>query len=330
MTNVKIRAIEVYHPDNQVDNSFYIEHFKKQGKEISGLLKSFGRDKRYIINNDDENTLTMGIEVAKKVLKLAKLEGKDIDMILFSSQLPEYTFPSQSLIVHNSISGNEDCMCMDTNTNCVGMLVAIENTTRAMMGNPYVKRALIIGSDYASIHCKNDDELTYPHFGDGAAAIILEKTEEDGGFIDSMCKSNGASWDLVKYPACGMSKIYKKNVSTQDRRMEWTPFNGTFAVDHAVTSINILLNRNNLKLEDIKSYCFSQYAKVFNEVGSEKLGVDINKFIYIGDKYGYTGTSSPFIALYEGIKTGKIKRGDLVCLWSVGTHWTICTMLIRY
>ncbi|MBU3142659.1 3-oxoacyl-[acyl-carrier-protein] synthase III C-terminal domain-containing protein [Clostridium sp. CF012] len=330
MKNIQIMAIDVYHPEKQVDNSFYFEHFKKQGKDISGLLKALGREKRYIIDNDDENTLTMGIEVAKRVLKLAKLGGKDIDMVLFSSQFPEYTAPSQSLIVHNAIKGKEDCMCMDTNASCVGMLVTVESTIRAMMSNPYVKKALIVGSDYVSIHCSKDDEMTYPLTGDGACAIILEKTEEDSGFVDSLCKSNGATWDLVKYPGCGISNIYKENISSEDRRMDFTPFDGTFAIDYAVSSIHTLLDRNKLKMEDINSYCFSQYAKVFQTLGSEKLGVNINKFIYIGDVYGYTGTTSPFIALYEGIKTGKIKRGDLVCLWSVGTHWTICTMLIRY
>ncbi|MBU3112634.1 3-oxoacyl-[acyl-carrier-protein] synthase III C-terminal domain-containing protein [Clostridium lacusfryxellense] len=329
MNNVKILKVEVYHPEKHVDNSFYIDHFKSQGKEISGLLNAFGREKRYIIDNE-ENTITMGIEVANKVLKSAGLEGKDIDMVLFSSQFPEYTFPSQSLIIHNAINGKEDCMCMDTNTNCAGMLVTVENAIRSMMGNPHVKRALVIGSDYTSIHCRNDDELTYPNFADGAAAVILEKTDEDGGFIDSLCKSNGATWEAVKYPACGMSKVYKEGLSIRDRKLDWTPFDGLFIIDNAVTSIHVLLNRNNLKIDEIENYCFSQYSKAFATLGSEKLGVDINKFIYIGDVYGYTGTSSPFIALYEGIKTGKIKRGDIVCLWSVAINWTICTMLIRY
>jgi len=329
MNNVKILAVEVYHPENQVDNSFYLEHFKSQGKDISGLLKAFGREKRYIINNN-ENTLTMGIEVANKILKSAHLEGKDIDMILFSSQFPEYTFPSQSLIIHDAINGKEDCMCMDTNTNCAGMLVTVENTIRAMMGNPHVKRALVIGSDYTSVHCRDDDELTYPIFADASAAIILEKTQDDDGFIDGICKSDGSTWGAVKYPACGTSNIYKEGLSVRDRKLEWTPFEGLFIINNAVNSIHDLLDRNNLKINEIDSYCFSQYSKAFGTLGCEKLGVDINKFIYIGDAYGYTGTSSPFIALYEGVKTGKIKRGDIVCLWSVAINWTICTILIRY
>jgi len=332
MESIKIKEIEVYHPENQVDNNFYIKHFEKQGKDIRGLLQAYGRDKRYVIDNDVENTVSMGIEAAQEVLLTAGLTGQDIDMVLFSSQMPEYTVPSQALIVHNAINGKEDCMCLDTNANCVGMLVTVENTVRAMLGNPYVKRALIIGSDYLSVHCSKHDEMTYPNFGDGAAAIILEKVEadENTGFIDGYCKTSGESWRLVKYPGCGSSKIYGADLESQDKYIKWTPFDGTFAVDYAIKSINILLDRNNLTVKDIDGYCLSQYAKVFSQLSAEKLGANIDKFIYIGDTYGYTGTSSPFIALYEGIKTGRIQRGDLVCLWSVGTHWTICSILIRY
>ena len=332
MQNINIRGIEVYHPDNQVDNDFYIEHFSKQGKDIQGLLNHVGRNTRYIINDDKENTLTMGIEVAKKVLVSAGLEGKDIDMILFSSQFPEYTMPSQALIVQHEIQGKEDTLCMDTNVNCVGLLVTLETTVRAMLGNPYVNRALIIGSDYASVHCKDTDELTYAQFGDGAVALILEKTEsqEPSGFVDSICKANGSTWELVKYPACGMSNMYKDNLENTDKYIDWTPFDGMFSVDYAVKSIHTLLTRNHLKIEDIDTYCLSQFVKPFIDKASSDLNVDKNKFVYIGDQYGYTGTSSPFIALYEGIQSGKIKRGDLICLWSVGIHWTTCTVLLRY
>lgn len=331
MTNIIIKNIEVYHPENVVDNEFFIDHFRQQGKEISGLLKTLGREKRYIADND-ENTLSMGIKAAKKVIANSDLEGKDMDIIVFSSQFPEYTMPSQALIVQHEINGKEDTMCMDANVNCVGLLVVLENTSRAMMGNPNVKRALIIGSDYASIHCRKTDELTYPTFGDCAVALILEKVEgdEQSGFIDSMCKTNGSTWELVKYPACGMSNIYNDKISNADRYINWTPFDGMFSVDYAVKSIHTLLERNKLEISDIDFYCFSQFAKPFIDKGSNDLGVSKDKFIYIGDVYGYTGTSSPFVALYEGIKSGKIKKGDLVCLWSVGIHWTICTVLLRY
>ncbi|MDD7795853.1 ketoacyl-ACP synthase III [Clostridium sp. 'White wine YQ'] len=328
MNNVKIKSIEVYHPENVVGNEFFIEHFKKYDKDIAGMLKAFGKEKRYLIENDKENTLTMGIEAAKKALRSAGIIGKDIDCIIFSSQMPEYSFPTQALIVHKYIEGKDEAMCTDSNTNCVGMLVAFDNAARYLQNNKHTKRALIIGADYTSIHCRKDDEMTYPVFGDGACAMVIEKTDEESGFIDSVYKTNSEEWDLVKFPACGLSKIYDSSV--YDRQLHWTPFDGSFIGEFANESVHKLLDRHNMKIEDIKAYCFSQFAFPIITSCSQAMGEDLSKYIYIGNKYGYTGTSSPFIALYEGIKSGTIQRGDNVCLWSVGTNWTTCAIMLKY
>lgn len=328
--NVKILTTEVYHPQQSIENAFYLDHFRKQGKDIKGLLRAFGREKRYVIDNKDENTLTMGIEVAKKVLERAGLDGKDIDMIVFSSQMPEYTIPSQALIVHGAIDGKESAMCMDTNSNCAGMLYTVDNISRTMMSNPYVKRAMIIGSDYVSIHCRADDEMTLSNFGDGASAVILEKTEEDCGLIDSTYKTFSKKWDMVKFPACGSSSIYDHNLHAQEMKILWRPFDGSFIVDHIVDSMNLLLDRNHLTKEDISALCFSQYAKSILLGSSERLEIEFDKFVFVGDEYGYTGTSSPFITLHKAVETGKVKRQDIVAFWTVGTNWTTCCLLWKY
>ena len=171
MTNIKIREVEVYHPENQVRNQYYLDHFNRQGKDIDRLLKAFGKDKRYIINNADENTLTMGIEASKKVLDKAGLKGEDIDLIIFTSQFPEYTIPPQSLMVHEAIKGKAETFCTYSNTDCVGMIVAFDYASRYLKGSDNMKRALIIGADYMSVHCREEDEYTYPLFGDSACAI---------------------------------------------------------------------------------------------------------------------------------------------------------------
>lgn len=335
MSNIVIKAINVYHPENVVDNEFYIERFKKQDRDIRGYLEGLGKDKRYIIDNENENTLTMGIEAAKKVLNTANLKGSDIDMIVFTSQLPEYTMPSQALIVHHFIEGKLETICMDMNVNCIGMLMAVENATKYMKSSPNVKKALIIGSDYTSIHTREDEINSFPSFGDAACALILEAVEDEdneknSGYIDSLIYTGSPLWDVVKYPGCGMSKIHNKEISAYDKLIDWTPFNGMHVVQHAVDSINIISKRSNFEIDDIKAYCFSQFADVFAESFSPLINTDKEKFIYVGDKYGYTGTSSPFIALYEAVKSGKVKRGDIVWLWSVAINWTICTLVIRY
>ncbi|MBU5591872.1 3-oxoacyl-ACP synthase III family protein [Clostridium sp. MSJ-4] len=328
MTNVKIRAIDVYHPEKQVENKYYLEHFEKQGKDIDRLLKAFGKDKRYIIDNLTENTLTMGIEASKKALKKAGLTGEDIDLIIFTSQFPEYTIPPQSLMVHRAINGKAQTFCTDSNADCVGMIVAFDYASRYLQNNKDMNKALIIGSDYISVHCREYDEYTYPLFGDSACAVILEKTEEDCGFVDSFYSTNSENPDIVKFPASGSSKIYDSDIN--ERKIHWTPFDGAFIIDYAKESVDKLLQKHSMNLTDIDWFCFSQFALPIIDGSAEKFGVDRDKFIYVGNKYGYTGTSSPFIALYEGIENGQIKRGDNVAFWSIGGNWITCAMLIKY
>ena len=328
--NVKIRNIEIQSANSVEDNKFFIELFEKQGKDIKKLLEVHGRDKRKMIQDSSDTTVTLGVKASLKVMKNSGLKGSDIDMIIFSSQFPEYTMPTQAMIVHNAIQGKAEAMVMDSNVNCVGMIVALDNAARYLLQRKDFKRALVVGSDYATIHCKKDDELTYPMFGDCACAMILEKTEEDCGIIGSEYYTNSDKYNLVKYPACGSASLYNNDINENDKKILWTPFDGSFIIKHAKKSVDKLLEENNLKISDIKAFCFSQFALPIINGCIKEFNVDTNKFIYIGDKYGYTGTSSPFITLYEAIEDGKVKRGDYVVFWSVGTNWTTCAVLLKY
>ena len=150
MAGIRIVDMDIYHPAHQVDNDFYIEHFDARGVDIRGLLKALGRDKRYKINNDDENSLSMAYEAASNLLEKTGLTGADIDLIAYASQTPEYIFPTNSLMIHRLINGASHTICIDSNANCAGMTAAFEQVSRQMLGNPRIRRALIIGSDYVA------------------------------------------------------------------------------------------------------------------------------------------------------------------------------------
>ena len=218
-------------------------------------------------------------------------------------------------------------MCQDINVNCIGMVVALDNASRQLLSNNNFKRALIIGSDYSSIHCNPDDENTYPLFGDCACAMIIEKTDEENvGFIDSFYESESSIIEKVLFPANGASKSYKTD--DYNRKIKWEQFDASFVFQHIIHSYKTLITRNSLK-EDVDKFCLSQFTDGFSKGVSEMINRPKEDFIYIGDKYGYTGTSSPFIALYEGLKSGQIKKGDKVFIWSIAIGWTTCAALVQ-
>ncbi|MRG87353.1 3-oxoacyl-[acyl-carrier-protein] synthase III C-terminal domain-containing protein [Salinibacillus xinjiangensis] len=328
MTSIKIKEVEIYHPEKVVNNDYYIQHFKEK-KDISHFLEVMGRENRYVIDNEEENGLTMGIDASKKVLKKANLTGEDIDLIVFTTQVPETTFPSNATYVHDAIDAKHDTIIMDTNANCAGMTVAVEQASYYMKANPYVSKALIIGSDYNTLVSNPEEEITYACYGDAAAAVILEKTEEeDTGFIDSIYFTDSINRDMIRFPKDGLTKSILENRSVSS--ISWLPFDGGIALPPTYEMFNKILERNHLTTKDIKAYCLSQFALSNILKIQDHYTLQDEQLIYVGDRFGYTGTSSPFIALYEGIETGRIQRGDYILFWTIGSGYELVATLFKY
>lgn len=329
MLNVKIKAIEIYRGQNIVSNDFYIEHFKHYGKDIKHFFADvFGRQNRYMIDPEKENGLTMAISSSKKALAAANLAGKDIDMIVFASALPEYTAPPSSIYLHEVIGGKHDCMCFDINANCLGMTLSFSQICNIMCINKKVKRTLLVGSDYVLPLLNPENEYTYGQYGDAACTVILEKVDDDNGLLGTKCYVNSSDCKYVKFPDCGFSKALTSG-SGKRYYMDWKPFK-IVTNQVAADNIKLLLEENNLSIKDVKMFCLSQFSLSLVKDLRKKIGIDESQSLYIGDEYGYTATTSPFIVLYESIQRGLIKRGDYIIIWTIGAGTQNGAILIKY
>nr|WP_302595337.1 3-oxoacyl-[acyl-carrier-protein] synthase III C-terminal domain-containing protein [uncultured Cellulosilyticum sp.] len=327
MKNVKIRGIEVYRPENFIHIDDIISEFEKKGKDIEVLAKEFfGKEIIHISKDNKENSLTMAIEAAKKVLTTTKLEGKDIDMIVLSSMLPEYVSPPSAMLIHKAINGKSNTLCYDINVNCIGMTVAMNQICKQITNDKNINRVLLIGSDYNRIHVEEDNENMLSNLGDAACAIILEKTDEECGLIDSEYFIDTSTIDTVAMPRCGSSHIHEVDKKELRSKMQATPGDIAVVIEH----IKNMLERNDLTINDISMCCFSQAVLFIIEQIREELSIPEEKSIYIGNKYGYTGTSSPFIALYEAIKEKRVKRGDNILFWTAGAQLQYVFAIMKY
>ena len=327
MVNIKIKEIEIYHPKKLINRKHYLDLYKEAGKDISSLLNVLGREDKYVIDSDNENTLTMGIDVAKQVLKKGGLEGKDIDIIIFATQTPESLFPATSLQVHQAIEAGRKTLSLDMNANCTGMLVAIEQASRSMINNPRVNRALIIGSDDWTLFCDSADPITYANFGDASCALILEKTDEDTGFIDAMYEVDTTNVKTLSFPVDGMANFIR-NQNTCPYIKELSSPRDT--LPETFELFDNLLDDNGYTMDDIAFICPSQFVLQNIRRIQEHYNLDSEQLLFVGDKYGYTGGTSPLLALYEGIKDGKVKRGDTILFYTIGIGHQIIAMLFKY
>ncbi|WP_042348621.1 3-oxoacyl-[acyl-carrier-protein] synthase III C-terminal domain-containing protein [Bacillus massiliigorillae] len=331
MKSVKLKDVEILHPNFQVNNDYYITHFDFKGKDIRSFLKHMGRDKRFIIKDKEETTLfSLSKQVASDILKKNNLKGKDIDLIIYATQTPEYLAPTNATLIHEHIGADLYTKTLDINDNCSGMVTAIDIASRYIMTSRDIDKVLIVGGDFLNVYADPDNEIAYPNFGDGVSAIILESTTDESniGFIDSIGHTNPVVKDKMVFPKEGLTKMLMQNQT--NNYLQWTPFSTDHSNFSARDSISTILNRNNLTISDIALFCFSQFSLADVKVISESLNIDEDKVAYSGDKYGYTGTSSPIFALYDSINSGKVKRGDYILFWTVGSGFHTNTVLFKY
>lgn len=333
--NINIISTGVYHPENKVHNDYFINHFNEIGVEVEGLLKHLEREYRYLSTDPTETVITMAYNASIKALNEANISIKDIDLLIFATDTPEYTSPSNAVKLLDML-GKGDVriqMAYDTNTNCLGMLTALDQASRILMTNKRFKKALVVGGILFSAVGNPRDSVAYPNFGDAAAAVVLDKVEEDikRGFIDSTHLTQTSECNNILMPKSGYSKITKYGVENgDDNKWFWEPFDGGFISDVWVDLITEVAEDNGIKATDINHLIFSQFTIPDAKLALEKLGIDTDKTTYIGNEYGYTGTTSPILALDRALKTGKINSGDYVTLSSMGSGSVVTVLLFKF
>lgn len=332
INNAIIKGVAYYHPDNKVDNEYFIEHFKKQGKDISHLLEVTGRSSRYICDDENETIITMGYKAAVKVLEKCYIKPSQLNLIAFSSGTPEYVAPSNAIKIHMLLGAGQKAAVYDINANCAGMLYAFEQVCRIMKSNLNIKYALIVACDQFYRYSRFTEEVPLCNFGDNASAMIVENVfDTDRGFIDSDFYTNSSNHDKILLPATGMSSaIHNKKLDVKDKLVKWTNFNLDGAFFSAKISIQELLFKNNLTKKDVKMYFISQFSKKNIDLVCRELEEDPDKFKFVGDEFGYTGTSSPILAYAKYLEQNEFSIGDNIVFWTVGAGTTCVCILYRY
>lgn len=328
--NVTILRTGVYVPKNKVYNDYFIKHFEKKGVKVDGLMEHLGRRKRYLAD-EDENSLTMGYEAALDALKKQQMNPEELDMIVFVSDTPEYTFPTNALKLNKMLGAKNAHTVFDMNCNCIGMLTALDVVSRYAQSKVQIENILVVGSLHISSVVNENDSVVYPTFADSAAAVILKNNCEEGrrGFLDSTVFTNAEYHNTIVMPPCGNSKRDSVKIDEEEKKLRWTPFDFGFLSDNWYEIIERLLERNHLKAEDIDHYIFSQFSDPDNMLTLQKLGVGEDKYTFVGKEYGYTGVTSPIVALNR-MWDMIAKKDKTVIFCSVAAGYSMTALLYQF
>lgn len=331
--NVHIAGVGSYHPNKTVENQFFIDHFRKFHTEehATQLFKKLGRERRTFAG-DDETSLSMAVKAAKKVLNNTGLAPEDIDMIISVSDTPEYLSPCCALLIKNQLQAVNAHAVFDINANCIGMLTAMDTAARYLKTDDKFHRVLIVGALLISPQAREDDMVAFGCTGDGAAAIILESREEEErrGLLGSRMFTDDQYYWSITMPACGISRISDAAVRNEDKKMLWKPFDFSFLSERWSELITKLLADYEYTPEAATHYFMSQFSYADLELTMDRLGAGMEKATYIGDQYGYSGCTSPIMALDDKLSREQFNKDDLTIFCSVASGYTMTALLYQW
>jgi 3-oxoacyl-[acyl-carrier-protein] synthase-3 len=271
----------------------------------------------------------MGYEASKSAIEMAGISTSDLDGVIFSTDTPEYTSPTNAILLRDALGAENAHTVYDMNANCVGMVVALDQAQALMKSNKRLRKLLVVGATMIHHYGMETNPITYGCIGDAAVAVILEavSSEKPVGFIDSLYATKTNLCEYVLMPECGMSRIYNPDIPQEQKRWKWEPFDTAEPEERCGEMIKQLLEDNNYDLEQARMVFFTQFSEAAIKKVASSLEYPSEQFKYVGDLYAYTGTSSPLLAYYHANASGEIAPEDVLVFCSVGSGLTAASVL---
>jgi len=323
----KISALGTYVPPRLLTNAD-LERMVDTSDEW--IMARVGIRERHVVDKGVA-TSDLAAAAAQKALDQRGLKPTDIETIIVGTVTPDMFFPSTACVVQNKL-GATGAWGFDLSAACSAFLYSIQTGAQFIASGAH-KRVLAIGSDVMSSIIDYTDRATCVIFGDGAGAAILEPAENDSeGLIDFIHEVDGSGGQFLYMPGGG--SLHPSSKETLAKRMHYVHQDGQqvfkFAVRKQTDLCTKLLERNGLKGSDIDVFIPHQANLRIINATADRLSLRSESVIVNIDRYGNTTAGTIPLAMQTAIDEGKLRKGSLVLLASVGAGFTIGATLLRW
>jgi 3-oxoacyl-[acyl-carrier-protein] synthase III len=294
------------------------------------ILQRTGIRERHIVD-PGVATSDLGREAAIKAIENAGLSASDIGFIVVGTVTPDMMFPSTACIIQQKI-GARRAWGFDLSAACSAFTYSL-TTASQMVASGAHEHALVVGADVMSSIIDYQDRSTCVLFGDGAGAVVVSPAKPgEPAIIDFEHEIDGEGGPALCMPAGGSLK--PSSHETVDQRLHYVKQEGQavfrFAVRKTEEISRRILERNGLTAGDIDLFVSHQANRRIIQSATEKLGVDPAKVVINIERFGNTTAATIPLALNDAIASGRLKKGNLVLLASVGAGFTVGAVLLRW
>ncbi|MGZ5423591.1 MAG: 3-oxoacyl-ACP synthase III family protein [Candidatus Aminicenantales bacterium] len=281
-------------------------------------------------------TSDLAIEASRRAMAAAGVEPSSIDFVIAATLSPDHYFPGIGVLVQAKL-GLGTTGALDVRNQCSGFLYALSAADQYIRAGTY-KRILLVAAEIQSTNLDFSDKGRDMSvlFGDGAGAVILEPgTEDDGrGILSTHLYADGnfASDLWMEKPCPADNPTFQKAFFDEGRFFPRMEGRRVFvnACQRMPEAIRAGLEQNGLAIEDIDALIPHQANDRISLMVAKGLKIPVEKVIRNIDRFGNTTAASIPIALDEAVRSGRIKRGDLVALTAFGSGYTWASAFIRW
>lgn len=349
MYKAKIAGIGMYVPEQVITNK---DLEKYMDTNDAWIQERTGIQERRYAQRVGETTTTMGVEAAKIAIERAGTKPEDIDFIVFATLSPDYYFPGCGVLVQRAMKMKE-IGALDVRNQCSGFVYALSVADQYIRSGMY-KNILVIGADKHSfgLDFSTRGRNVSVIFGDGAGAVVLQRTENEAeGILSTHLHCDGESaeilamynpgthanhWidqQLADFDEAEIGQMFMSH-SMIDKAQNFPFMDGPSVFKKAIVKIpeTVMeaLNANKLRVEDLDMLIPHQANLRIAQYVQQQLGLPDTKVYNNIQRYGNTTAASIPIALCEAWQDGKVKPGNLVCLASFGSGFTWGSVLLRW
>ncbi len=272
---------------------------------------------------DDEQTSDLALAASRRALAAAGIDAADLDLIVVATTTPDMVFPSTACILQAKL-GARNCPAFDMQAVCSGFVYGLATADQFIWSGQY-RNALVVGAEIYSRILDWNDRGTCVLFGDGAGAVVLQRSETPG-IISSHLHADGAHVNMLSVPGT----VSRGQVSGRP----FVHMDGQSVFKFAVKVLNEVaeeaLAANQLEASDLDWLVPHQANIRIIQATTRKLGISMEKVVVTVDRHANTSAASIPLALDEAVRDGRIRAGQHLLLEGVGGGFTWGAILVRW
>ncbi len=281
------------------------------------------------IAEPDVASSDLAYEASIKALEDASIGPEDIDGIIVGTITPDFIFPSTACVLQKLL-GAKNAFAFDVLAGCSGFIYAL-HVAKGLIQGGSAKKLLVVGAETLSKIMNYEDRTTCILFGDGAGAAVITASETPG-ILSSCLGANGDGWEYLYMPGGG-SRIPTSEESVKNGS-HFLQMQGKEVFKEAVKALQSsslkAIEQAGITPDQIDLLIPHQANYRIIEVVRKRLELPEEKVFSNLDRYGNTSSASVPIALDEAVKSGRLKKGDIVVFSAFGAGFTWGASVVRW